>query len=177
MSNPLRPIPAGAIFGALIGAFYLGSRTKSLPTAALGAFAGALAGCTLDDLDPLVAAKRGWIRAGLKPPGDCLDLVRISQVESDKYFDTLCAGGENGACLVRHVYQGADPNAITIILGPDATVDQVIHEAMHALVRCTFSYIFPDAYDDAHKLQDVWAQYGDHTAEARARRLLRSGGI
>lgn len=169
----VNPAPTGALAGALLGALYLGTRRRSrplIPDLLLGAFAGAVTGCTLDDIDPLVAAKRGWVRAGLKPIKGCLDLVRISQVESPTYFQTLCAGGENGACLVRPL--DADPNAITIVLGPEATIDQVIHEAMHALVRCTFSFNFPDAYDDAHKLQNVWAQYGEHTAEARARRLL-----
>jgi hypothetical protein len=119
--------------------------------------------------DAFDAAEHGWYLTGLPDPGDCLEGARVEQATSFFEFNERCGlygayrDFKAAACLSSYS-RGAfgRRDGWLVLVAPDQPPDAyvVVHEAMHALVRCTSLRQLPDIFDAAHSDTRVWSAAG-----------------
>lgn len=134
-----------------------------------------LVGCSVErpplyiwQAEALEIAEYAWVEAGLPDPGDCLKNVRVFQV-SKSTFERRCDADIElvAGCLTTYrVSRGQKAvSGWAILIAPDVipTRTVVVHEALHALVKCTLrnESLHTDPYDAEHADPRVWAKPGD----------------
>lgn len=152
---------AVSVLGPIIG--YAFGAWLAILLGGCGPAAPAYPSRTFDDRLVIAASEIGWARAGLPDPGDCLVRLHVAWASDDGGVTQTC-GPLAMQCLV----------GSTVVLGPGQAPRDAIHEAMHALIRCTG--LASDVYDYEHTDGRVWHDYpsdnpgGADSAQGRARR-------
>jgi hypothetical protein len=126
--------------------------------------------------DAFSASLVGWRSAGNPAPGECLVGASAELVTDVHEFKKRCIDQlvvESVACVARNARAVfGQPGGVLVLVTPGHATDgaAIIHEALHALVRCTATGPEGDPFDAAHSLPSVWEASGkEASAEQRAR--------
>jgi hypothetical protein len=117
------------------------------------------------------ATDYGWHAAGNPPAGDCLKGARVRvAADLDEMRERCYAShGKYAGCLASYARGvGGHRDGILVMVAPGYEHDYalVVHEALHAIVKCTEMGPQGDPFDAAHSLQSVWqAAGGDKSAQ------------
>lgn len=152
-----------------------------------------LASCSHGSEEPLdqkvlTVSIAGWREQKLPEPSlGCYEGFRIQWAKGAEDFAADCTGATlTNAASCLHVdknilgpwHARADYEPVAVLRpgqAIDAGGDPAVHEFMHLAIYCAGLWPRDDPYDYHHQDRRVWAQWGEMTAQAKARRIYRDG--